>query len=138
VFESKNAELETLESLDLPGADPLGTAIQITDAIAVIRFDQLLIRTKVLRAVDAIEFDRTLDADADAAIPRDSDGSAKVALISLDRSIASWVVLREQLPAEEKPILGLLVHLARLRREIESQFPAARSFVRPGFDDTDC
>ena len=38
--------------------------------------------------------------------------------------------------AEEHSILAILVYLQRLRRSTEEHFPAARSFVRPGFDTT--
>ncbi len=69
--------------------------------------------------------------------PKDSDGSAKVALIAMDRSIAAWGELHRHFPDAEDDILDLLAHLDRLRRHAEQEFPAARAFVRPGFDDTE-
>jgi hypothetical protein len=38
-------------------------------------------------------------------------------------------------PAEEDNILGIMAYLDRLRRRTETEFPDARTFVRPGFDD---
>ena len=66
---------------------------------------------------------------------KDSDGSAKVALIGLDRSISAWMALRDFLPERKDDLIDVLVQLDRLRRQIESDFPQARSFVRPGFDE---
>ena len=67
--------------------------------------------------------------------PKDSDGSAKVALIGLDRSIAAWGAVRSHFPKEEDSIFELLIGLGRLRSKVEEVFPNARSFVRLGFDD---
>lgn len=69
---------------------------------------------------------------------RDSDGSAKVALIGIDRSIAAWDIIGSRFPSfcsHEVP--AILTHLERLRRRIEKDFPDARGFLRPGFDRID-
>jgi hypothetical protein len=65
----------------------------------------------------------------------DRDGSAKVALIGIERSLGALTILRRELPADEPSIRKLLQQLARLRIEIDRLFPGARTFVRPGFDD---
>jgi len=67
--------------------------------------------------------------------PRDSDGSAKVALIGVDRSIAAWRLVQLALPEREVSIVPLILQLERLRHSIEKTFPYAREFVRPGFDE---
>ena len=68
--------------------------------------------------------------------PKDSDGSAKIALIGIDRCIATWSALRTALgPDETDGILDLLVQLSAIRRDTEKLFPRARAFVRPGFDE---
>ena len=66
---------------------------------------------------------------------RDADGSAKVALIGIDRSLAAWAALRSHFPDQEDAILDFLLRLARIRRQAEKLFPNARAFVRPGFDE---
>jgi hypothetical protein len=71
--------------------------------------------------------------DGDAL--KDSDGSAKVSLIGIDRSLASWGILLQHFPEEENTILDMLAHLEKLRKSVEKEFPDARSFKRPGFDD---
>jgi hypothetical protein len=69
-------------------------------------------------------------------IPEDANGSAKVALISIDRSIAAWSQMSRHFPERDDEILNIVLHLDRLRRKAETTFPDARSFVRPGLDST--
>lgn len=64
----------------------------------------------------------------------DYNGSAKVALIGIEQSVKSWQILKQYCPAAEKEISHILVILQQLVRDIEEQFPCARSFQRPGFD----
>ena len=64
----------------------------------------------------------------------DAHGTAKITLIAIDRSLAAWSVLYAEYPAHEDKTLSMLIHLDRLRRSLEVVFPAARAFVRPGFD----
>jgi transcriptional regulator with XRE-family HTH domain len=68
-------------------------------------------------------------------MPKDSDGSAKIALTAIDRSIAAWWRMRAYFPRRKERLLNLLVRLERLRRGTERAFPNARAFVRPGFDE---
>jgi hypothetical protein len=66
--------------------------------------------------------------------PKDSDGSVKVALIAMDRSLTAWGKMYKYFPEKNDMILDMLVLLERLRRKAETEFPNARAFVRPGFD----
>lgn len=102
----------------------------LTDAVEIVRWYQPQIYVKLMRA---LEGNRSLEAASDPA--GDSDGSAKVALIGMDRSISGWLRLKEFFPERADGILTMLLHLDRLRRATESEFPKARSFIRPGFDD---
>jgi hypothetical protein len=82
--------------------------------------------------------DRGIETDEELkSFPKDSEGSAKIALIAVDRSIAAWSGLRIALEESDEAdgILDLLAQLAAIRREMEKLFPCARAFVRPGFDD---
>ena len=110
-------------------------AFAIRDAVAVIQWYLHFIAVKLRRALQS-QLAEAEDRDEDDS-PKDSDGSAKVALIAIDRSIGAWGVLLRHFPAEETPILEQLARLDRLRRAVEQQFPAARHFVRPGFDTGD-
>ena len=132
LFEEKGDELSLKAQLELPNADPAGEAVSLKDAVEVIRWYQHQIYVKLMRAVRGKLEERT---EIDDDFPKDSDGSAKVALIAIDRSIAAWGELRNQFHEQEDDILDLLVHLDRLRRNVENEFPDSRAFVRPGFDD---
>ena len=121
------ARLEEMKAeLELPDADPEAEAASIEDCIEVIRWYQDQIGVKLMRALRRDELD--------AEFPSDSDGSAKVALIGIDRSIGAWSRFREHFSEKTDDILNILLQLDHLRQKTEQEFPKARSFVRPGFD----
>lgn len=132
LFEQKQDNLNLKVQLELPDSDPFKEADEIKDTLDVIRWYQHQIYIKLLRAVrgDLPEDPPELDD-----FPKDSDGSAKVALIAIDRSIAAWGQMYKHFPEHTNDILDILVHLDRLRRKTETTFPNARAFVRPGFDE---
>jgi hypothetical protein len=66
---------------------------------------------------------------------KDSDGSAKIALIGIDRSIEAWTTLLQLVPTLEDNIITLLALLQKSKRIAEAAFPNARNFIRPGFDE---
>lgn len=115
----------------LGAGDPDSVAAEIHDALDVVQWYLWMIDVKLQRAIAA-----RVNQQADPPdVPGDSaDGSAKIALIAIDRSIAAWARLRQHLSGEADAILDLLVHLERLRRAAEREFPHARAFKRPGFD----
>ena len=97
----------------------------------VIRHYQYFIYPKIVRAIEG----RMSDPAAAKHEPQsDAHGTAKITLIAIDRSLAAWSVLYAEYPAHEDKTLSILIHLDRLRRSLEVVFPAARAFVRPGFD----
>jgi hypothetical protein len=59
--------------------------------------------------------------------------SAGVSLVAIDRSGDALEVMA--LDDADQRIEHMRRHLARLRREAEGRFPAARGLVRPGLDD---
>jgi hypothetical protein len=65
----------------------------------------------------------------------DSDGSAKIALIAIDRSLSAWRVMRSSVSEKAESIRPMLVELERLRCDVEQIFPHARDFIRPVFDE---
>jgi hypothetical protein len=131
LFEEKENELNLKVRLAIPNANPFEEAADLKDSVEIIRWYQHLIFAKILRAIEGKLEERAGILDE---FPKDSDGSAKVALIAIDRSMATWGAMRNHFPEQEDTILDLLVHLDRLRRRIEKTFPDARAFVRPGFD----
>jgi hypothetical protein len=108
----------------------------LEDAREVIQWYQYQIAVKTIRALSG----RREEEDPEFAdFPKDSDGSAKVALIGIDRSMAAWRLMQLSLPERAASIVTLILQLERLRYRLEKTFPQARSFVRPGFDEErDC
>ena len=104
----------------------------LEDAREVVQWYQYQIAVKTIRALSGR---REEEGPELADFPRDSDGSAKVALIGIDRSIAAWRLMQLSLPARAGSIVTLILQLERLRQRLEKGFPEARAFVRPGFDD---
>jgi len=106
----------------------------LEDAREVIQWYQYQIAVKTMRALSG----RKEELDEDPEImdfPKDSDGSAKVALIGIDRSMAAWRMMQLSLPDRVESIVPLILQLERLRLRLEKSFPQARDFIRPGFDD---
>jgi hypothetical protein len=129
---SKVEELKTQVWLDI--GDPKAEVEKLSDFTDIIRWYQDFIYVKLCRAIDSRAGEELETDEAMKRFPRDSDGTAKIALIAMDRSITAWTGMREVLGDEADRMLDLLTQLAALRRESEKLFPGARAFVRPGFD----
>jgi len=142
------------------GSDPVNEDLTVRDAEEIIQWYQFFIAVKLTRALSrpasiaegsddqddlsfdfmsANETDEDEAIDYDAVIARanriDSNGSAKVALVAIDRSMAGWRSLQLALPEKANTINPTLVELDRLRRLTEARFPQARDFIRPGLDE---
>ncbi len=104
----------------------------LEDAREVIQWYQYQIAVKTMRALSG----QREELEEDPELPKDSDGSVKVALIGIDRSMAAWRLMQLSLPERADSILPLILQLERLRVRLEHAFPKAREFVRPGFDET--
>jgi len=125
---------QTIEVSDLGATQSdLTHAERFDDAREVIQWYQYQIAVKTMRALSA-RLDELGTTDF-TDFSKDSDGSAKVALIGIDRSIAAWRLVQLSLPERAASIVPLILQLERLRQRIEKAFPDARDFVRPGFDE---
>lgn len=131
-LKEKEKQLVSFQLMEIPGTEPQKEAIQIKEAIDVILWYQYLIGAKLYRAFHGYQDESIADK---FDFPRDSDGSAKIALISIDRSMAAWGTMLKGFQSREDEILEILIILERLRKNVEKKFPDARSFVRPGFDE---
>jgi len=103
----------------------------LDEPIRVIRHYQYFLYPKIVRAVEG-RLGKQVSASAE--LETDACGSAKVALIAIDRSLAAWSVLYGEYPSQEDSTISILLHLDRLRRALEVVFPDARAFIRPGLD----
>ena len=131
LFAQKDEELMTKLDWGIPQSALEPEAESILDSVEVIRWYQHQIYVKLMRGLWRDDID---DFEEERNFPKDSDGSAKVALLEMDRSISAWGILRNHFREKTDDILSILLHLDRLRRSTEKEFPDARGFVRPGFD----
>jgi len=102
------------------------------DPRAVVGWFHTLIPAKIARAVIGLAEDNPV-----RDWPADYDGSAKVALIGLDRSHAAWLQVVESGIAPYEEVARFIADVVWLGEAIEQAFPDARAFVRPGFDEPD-
>lgn len=128
---------ETITSSDTaPQETDIEQAEQLNDASDVIHWYQYQIAVKTMRALSS----RSREEDPSEWEPegpyqKDSDGSAKVALVGIDRSISAWRLIQLCLPEKTDHVVPLILQLERLRHRTEREFPDARDFIRPGFDE---
>ncbi len=100
----------------------------INDMIEVIQWYQYFLGIKFQRATT--NFKATYPIDQ-----YDRDGSAKITLVALDRCIAGWLIMLNNLPGLEAPVINFLFILHRIKRDIEHYYPKGVHFKRPGFED---
>jgi len=132
LLKNKAEELLALARADIPGTRIDEDALKIQDCFEVIRWYQHQIYIKLCRAASGMIRGELEDSEY---FPQDANGSAKVAIIGIERSIAAWGGLLGQFPEQENYILDVLVALNRLLRQVDEAFPEARAFIRPGFDE---
>lgn len=130
-FHTKEEEINTKIELDLPNAKPFDDYYEINDVVEVIRWYQYQISIKLTRAFSS----KLEDLVEEDPIQNDSNGSAKVAVIGIERSISAWVKLMKHFSEKEDDILKILIRLNELRIKTEKEFPDTKLFIRPGFDE---
>ncbi len=85
LFKKKGIELESYAQMEIPNVNVKGELLKLKDSLEVIRWYELFINVKINRALSMKnENDYSVD---------DSNGSAKVALVGIDRSLAAWSTL---------------------------------------------
>lgn len=114
-------KLHELRSISSP------TEAKLYDALEVIRWYSFFINSKVKQAyVEMMMGYRDKN--------RNYRGTAKIAIIAMERSIESWSVMYEHIPQLEDEILGFLTQLSSLKSMALNDYPKAMSYKRPGFD----
>jgi hypothetical protein len=102
------------------------------DPVAVIVWFASLNASKIHRALMGLAEDA-----GERDYPSDHEGSAKVALIGIERSRAAWLQLVAEARGTGSTAAPRIADLEWLQQRLETLFPAARSFIRPGFDEPD-
>lgn len=106
----------------------------IENSFEVINWYCFFIGAKIHRA-EARDKPITDNEIAEEAIKNDKNGSVKIAVIAIDRSIKAISVLYQNIPEMEDELLPFLIKLSRIRKLLLKKYPEAESFKRPGFDD---
>ncbi len=108
-----------------------GASGGLAEAIEVATHDCFFIHAKVHRALSG--HDRaTHGLENGHRIQNDWNGSAKVALISITRSTTAWDLIADA--TQDPDAAQIAAELRVLQRHLESAFPKAWKFRRPGFD----
>jgi len=131
LFYEKEKEMNSIRLISSKG-NPVKEAAEIKDVMDIVKWYQFQIHVKIRRAIQSCLAE---EMDDDDDFPKDSDGSAKVALIGIDRSNMAWRVLITHFPEQGKDIAPMLELLEDLKDRVENRFRGARNFVRPGFDE---
>ena len=120
--------------LEIPGIDDPIVLRKLAIALEIILYYHMQIWVKVNRSLTSSYDDFENDPEY-KDMPKDSEGSAKVALLGIDQSIGGWATFLKYMPSGHEQFQENLTLLNQLRNAIERQFPNARNFKRPGFDD---
>ena len=104
------------------------------EMLSIIFWYQFFISAKIQRGLHGIlDFDGNEDLDELNDVESDANGSVKIGLIAIERSIMAWTnLLSKENAATIKPLLDLL---ETIKEKAEAKFPKAQEFIRPGFDE---
>jgi hypothetical protein len=105
-----------------------------SEMLSIIFWYQFFISAKIQRGLHGIlDFDGNEDADEIDDAQSDANGSVKVGLIAVERSIMAWTnLMSNENAATIKPFIELL---EIIKQKTETKFPHAKEFIRPGFDE---
>lgn len=103
-------------------------ASNFIDSIEVVTWYLFFIAVKLKRALSK-------DDPNDEFERYDMLGSAKIAIIATERSIAAHSIILSHMPEEEDNLLWFLTRLEKVRRNCNELFPDAMDFIRPGLDE---
>ncbi len=101
---------------------------QINEVIKVLSWYAPLIGAKINRAM----YNSVSEQDTDQY---DKLGSAKIAIISIDKSIDALSYCLKNFPEKEEECLIFLSDLSKIKRLLKTTYPKVMEFKRPGFDD---
>jgi predicted protein tyrosine phosphatase len=125
-FRKHNKELQKHFTAHLAA----GYGDEVMEASEVMQWYHMFIFTKLKRALSGYyEQEEFEEADFDM------NGSAKVALIGLDRSIEAATVLIRHMKVHREELKEFRSQLEKIRAMAEETFPDAREFIRPGLDE---
>lgn len=130
-FEVRPLFESTSEWLPAEADDPM-----IEEMLEILQWYHFFIAAKIHRGYHGIvDLDGDEDVDELRDTQSDANGSIKIALIALERSILAWTYLLNKENADlVRPEID---RLESIKSMVETKFPHAREFIRPGFDEID-
>ena len=99
----------------------------VLDALEIIRWDQFRIAATLAGVLSTMQLREHL--------AEHHNGKIKSVLIGIDRSLLAWGKVQMFRPAQAKELMQFVGDLSELRLWLETLFPEARDFIRPGFDE---
>lgn len=102
----------------------------------ILEWYSMFISAKIHRGLHGIlDIDGYEDKDQLLDTQSDANGSIKIALIGIERSVLAWMYLMNE--GNAATLRPEIERLERIRSLVENKFPNAREFMRPGFDEFD-
>lgn len=108
-------------------------AAVIKDCVKVIEWYSHFIYVKLSRALHGKLDD---DWEEEDDFQTDANGSARVALLAIERSLQAWLKLYELIPAREDDFLSMLVLLQKIKNATEAEFPNVLKFKHPFYEES--
>lgn len=104
------------------------------EMLSIIYWYQFFISAKIQRGLSGIlDFDGNLDEEQLNDAQADANGSIKIALIAVTRSLMAWTALMTNENSQTiSPFISLL---EIIKQTAAKKFPNAKNFIRPGFDE---
>lgn len=100
----------------------------------MVQWYSVFISAKVYRAHFDLD-ERLPEEDDEDNLYAENLGSAKIALIAIDRSVSALSAMYSVMPENEDDYLKFLAQLSQIKKQMIETFPEAMNFKRPGFDD---
>jgi hypothetical protein len=105
----------------------------VDDAVEIITWYSMFIHVKTRRCMHTENDPFDEEEDFEFRF-HDNLGSAKITLISINRSMESFSFILKYMPEKESDILHFLALLEKSKKLITKRWPTAMNFKRPGFD----
>lgn len=106
----------------------------ISDTLPVLEWYLFFIPAKINAGLRGLLDDDGFEDKSQVADPQSyANGSVKIGLIAIERSILAWKQLADKVGTDR--VYPMIELLETIRRNLENRFPLARDFVRPGFDE---
>lgn len=128
--------LETRSLLENPETwvDEADNEHLVSETLEIIGYYLFSVAVKVQSSFSAaLDIDGYDDPDEISNTQSYANGTAKITLIIIERSILSWTYLINEKNAGV--IAPVIERLEKIRKLLEIKFPNARDFIRPGFDE---